>query len=93
MSRFYKNVAFLESCALVQKNPLLTITRAALSTSGRTKSDFLSVYPPKKEPFRSCPIWAKRLTEVAAGFYNLAALPLKIAGADGAPLRAILWRE
>jgi arylformamidase len=33
------------------------------------------------------------LSEVAAGIYNLAALPLKIAGGDGAPVRAILWRE
>jgi arylformamidase len=33
------------------------------------------------------------LSNVAAGVYNFAALPLKIAGADGAPLRAILWRE
>ena len=33
------------------------------------------------------------LSEVAPGIYNLAALPLKIAGGDGAPVRAILWRE
>src|SRR6266705_3789949 len=33
------------------------------------------------------------LREVAAGIYNLAALPLKIAGGDGAPVRAILWRD
>jgi arylformamidase len=33
------------------------------------------------------------LSDVAAGIYNFAALPLKIAGADGAPLRAVLWRE
>jgi len=33
------------------------------------------------------------LSEVVAGIYNLAALPLKIAGADGAPMRAILWRD
>ena len=33
------------------------------------------------------------LSGVAAGIYNLAALPLKIAGADGAPVRAVLWRE
>jgi len=33
------------------------------------------------------------LSEVAPGIYNFAALPLKIAGADGAPMRAILWRE
>jgi arylformamidase len=30
---------------------------------------------------------------VAPGIYYLAALPLKIAGGDGAPMRAILWRE
>src|SRR5205807_9649597 len=30
------------------------------------------------------------LSEVAPGIYNLAALPLKIAGGDGAPMRAIL---
>jgi arylformamidase len=33
------------------------------------------------------------LSNVAAGIYHLAALPLKIAGGDGAPMRAILWRE
>ena len=33
------------------------------------------------------------LSEVASGIYNLAALPLKIAGGDGGPVRAILWRE
>ena len=33
------------------------------------------------------------LRDVAAGIYNFAALPLKIAGADGAPLRAVLWRD
>ncbi|HJW39465.1 MAG TPA: cyclase family protein [Candidatus Udaeobacter sp.] len=33
------------------------------------------------------------LSAVAQGIYNLAALPLKIAGGDGAPMRAILWRD
>jgi arylformamidase len=33
------------------------------------------------------------LSNVASGIYQLAALPLKIAGGDGAPIRAILWRE
>ena len=33
------------------------------------------------------------LSDVASGVYNLAALPLKIAGADGAPVRAVLWRD
>jgi arylformamidase len=33
------------------------------------------------------------LSNVASGIYQLAALPLKIAGGDGAPLRAVLWRE
>jgi arylformamidase len=33
------------------------------------------------------------LSEIAAGVYNFAALPLKIIGGDGAPVRAILWRE
>jgi arylformamidase len=33
------------------------------------------------------------LSRVAAGLYQLIALPLKIAGADGSPVRAILWRE
>jgi arylformamidase len=33
------------------------------------------------------------LSEVGPGIYNFAALPLKIAGADGAPVRAVLWRE
>jgi len=33
------------------------------------------------------------LSNVAPGIYNFAGLPLKIAGADGAPMRAILWRD
>jgi arylformamidase len=33
------------------------------------------------------------LGAVEAGVYLLAALPLKIIGGDGAPVRAILWRE
>ena len=32
------------------------------------------------------------LSGVGPGIYNFVALPLKIAGGDGAPLRAILWR-
>jgi arylformamidase len=32
------------------------------------------------------------LSEVAAGVYHFSALPLKIAGGDAAPVRAILWR-
>ncbi len=33
-----------------------------------------------------------RLEGVAPGDYNLVCLPLKLAGADGSPVRAILWR-
>src|SRR6266536_4455274 len=33
------------------------------------------------------------LKNVGAGIYNLVALPLKIAGGDAAPLRAVLWRD
>lgn len=33
------------------------------------------------------------LREVPPGVYALAALPLKIPGADGAPVRAVLWQE
>jgi arylformamidase len=33
------------------------------------------------------------LGEVEAGIYNFAGLPLKISGGDGAPVRAILWRD
>src|SRR5436309_5816981 len=33
------------------------------------------------------------LSDVASGIYNFAALPLKIAGGDAAPVRAILWRD
>jgi len=33
------------------------------------------------------------LSDVPTGIYNFAALPLKIAGADGAPVRAVLWRD
>lgn len=33
------------------------------------------------------------LSGVAPGRYNFAALPLKIAGGDGSPVRAILWRD
>jgi arylformamidase len=33
------------------------------------------------------------LSEVEAGTYNFAALPLRIVGGDAAPVRAILWRD
>ena len=33
------------------------------------------------------------LSAVTGGRYNFVALPLKIAGADGSPVRAILWRD
>jgi arylformamidase len=33
------------------------------------------------------------LSVVEAGAYSLAALPLKIVGGDGAPVRAVLWRD
>ena len=33
------------------------------------------------------------LSGVPPGIYNFAALPLKIAGGDGAPVRAVLWRD
>jgi len=33
------------------------------------------------------------LSNVAPGIYNFAGLPLKIDTADGAPMRAILWRD
>ncbi len=33
------------------------------------------------------------LSDVPPGIYNFAALPLKIAGSDGAPVRAVLWRD
>jgi arylformamidase len=33
------------------------------------------------------------LGAIDAGIYNFAALPLKIAGGDAAPVRAILWRD
>ena len=33
------------------------------------------------------------LSAVQAGAYHFAAMPLKIAGADGSPVRALLWRE
>jgi arylformamidase len=33
------------------------------------------------------------LNDVGAGIYQFAALPLRIAGGDGAPMRAILWRD
>ena len=33
------------------------------------------------------------LSGAEAGLYSLAALPLKIIGGDGAPVRAVLWRD
>jgi arylformamidase len=33
------------------------------------------------------------LSSVSVGIYNLAALPLKVTGGDGAPMRAVLWRD
>jgi arylformamidase len=32
------------------------------------------------------------LSAVAPGLYQLSALPLRVVGADGAPVRAVLWR-
>ncbi len=40
-----------------------------------------------------CILESLDLREAAAGVYQLIALPLKIAGGDGSPIRAILWRE
>ena len=40
-----------------------------------------------------CIIESLDLSAVPAGTYHFAALPLRIAGADGAPVRAILWRD
>ncbi len=33
------------------------------------------------------------LNGIGAGIYNFAALPLKIAGGDGGPMRAVIWRD
>ena len=33
------------------------------------------------------------LSEVEAGIYHFSALPLKIAGGDAGPVRAIVWRD
>jgi arylformamidase len=33
------------------------------------------------------------LGAVLGGVYDFAAFPLKVAGADGAPVRAVLWRD
>ncbi len=33
------------------------------------------------------------LSAIAAGVYRFAALPIKVVGGDGAPVRAVLWRE
>ncbi len=33
------------------------------------------------------------LSAIETGIYNLAAFPLKIASGDGAPVRAVLWRD
>jgi len=34
-----------------------------------------------------------KLSEIKAGVYQFAALPLKIVGGDAAPVRALLWRD
>src|SRR3954454_2238315 len=33
------------------------------------------------------------LSEISAGVYNFIGIPLRIVGADGSPIRAILWRD
>ena len=33
------------------------------------------------------------LSEIEAGVYDFAALPLKVVGGDAAPVRALLWRD
>ncbi len=40
-----------------------------------------------------CIIESLDLREVAPGRYQFVGLPLKIAGGDGSPVRAVLWRE
>ncbi|MDQ6765500.1 MAG: cyclase family protein [Verrucomicrobiota bacterium] len=40
-----------------------------------------------------CILESLDLSEIDGGRYNLAALPLKIEGGDGSPVRAILWRD
>ncbi|MGI8436699.1 MAG: cyclase family protein [Chthoniobacterales bacterium] len=40
-----------------------------------------------------CIVESLDLSAAAAGKYQFAGLPLKVAGGDGAPVRAILWRE
>src|SRR6266446_5946092 len=42
---------------------------------------------------RIASVESRDLSAVEAGIYNLAALPLKIAGGDAGPVRAILWRD
>jgi arylformamidase len=40
-----------------------------------------------------CIIESLDLSAIDGGRYNFVALPLKIRGGDGSPVRAILWRE
>lgn len=40
-----------------------------------------------------CIIESLDLSAVSPGVYQFAAFPLKISGGDGAPVRAVLWRE
>ncbi len=40
-----------------------------------------------------CILESLDLRAVEAGHYQIAALPLRIAGGDGAPVRAVLWQE
>jgi arylformamidase len=40
-----------------------------------------------------CIVESLDLGEVTAGVYDFAAFPLKISGGDGAPVRAVLWRD
>jgi arylformamidase len=64
-------------------------------------TDYLSISPfkqsrPTHEAFLKASVILLEgldLSQVEAGGYNLICLPLKIAGADGAPARAVLTRE
>ncbi len=40
-----------------------------------------------------CIVESLDLSAVPAGLYQFSALPLRVVGSDGAPVRAVLWRE
>ena len=78
--------------AWLQKNGVKLLARGSYRQWMRLDSKSCEITTRLPAP-ASPSIESLDLSDVALGIYNFAALPLKIAGADGAPVRAVLLRN